>query len=139
MEYPTDIKRPQTRADCQGHREPCPWVSCRYHLYLDISAYGGLKINQPSKHPWEIKESCALDVADRGEHTLEYISELFSVCRERIRQEESVAKSKLDGRLDEWRRYVGMYRNVDAWWLEREGFYETVYSTPIRLVRKAGG
>lgn len=29
--------RPQTRADCRGDARPCPWVSCRHHLLLEVA------------------------------------------------------------------------------------------------------
>ena len=28
--------RPKTRADCIGDPRPCPWVGCKYHLFLDV-------------------------------------------------------------------------------------------------------
>src|SRR5262245_61305530 len=61
-----DIERPKTRGEC-GAERPCPWVSCRYHLYLDVNPETGVvKFNHPDKEVWELKESCALDIADRG-------------------------------------------------------------------------
>ena|SRR5882757_525715 len=35
--------RPQTRADCAQQPRPCPWISCRYHLLLDVSENGQLR------------------------------------------------------------------------------------------------
>ena len=32
------IARPITRADCIDGPRPCPWVSCRHHLLLEIAA-----------------------------------------------------------------------------------------------------
>lgn len=81
---------PATRAECvQGeHAErPCPFVSCRWHLYLDVSdRTGSLKLNFPGLEPWELAETCALDVADRGGVTLEDVGQLMNLTRERIRQ-----------------------------------------------------
>lgn len=34
----------------------------------------------------EMTDTCALDVADRGEHTLEEVGEVLGVVRERVRQ-----------------------------------------------------
>src|SRR3984957_9957175 len=37
--YPeVDVERPQTRADCASGERPCPFVSCKHHLFLDVSA-----------------------------------------------------------------------------------------------------
>ena len=81
--------RPQTRAECPTG--PCPWVSCRYHLYLDVGRRGELILNQPGKEPDELEETCALDLAERGPMTLAEIGELLSVSREAVRQIEELA------------------------------------------------
>jgi len=47
---------------------------------------GSIKINFPELEPWELQESCALDVADRGVHTLEEVGEILNLTRERVRQ-----------------------------------------------------
>ena len=79
--------RPATRAECLDGPRPCPWVSCRYHLYLDVSAdTGALKINFPDTDISELEHSCALDVADDGEMTFEQIGGLLNLTRERIHQ-----------------------------------------------------
>ena len=40
--YPeTDLNRPQTRAACVSAERPCPHVSCKYHLYLDVNPETG--------------------------------------------------------------------------------------------------
>jgi hypothetical protein len=87
--YPDDESRPQTRAECQGVARPCPYVSCAHHLYLDINpTSGAIKLNFPHLEVWEMKETCALDVADRGGITLEEVGEILNLTRERIRQVE---------------------------------------------------
>lgn len=66
---------------------PCPFVSCTHHLYLDVNPEtGSLKINYPGKEPWEIEESCSLDVAERDGMTLEEVGAILNLTRERIRQ-----------------------------------------------------
>lgn len=83
----TRRKRPNTRAQCADGPRPCPWVSCRYHLYLDVSMdTGAIKINFPDTDISELEHSCALDVADDGEMTFEQIGGLLNLTRERIRQ-----------------------------------------------------
>jgi hypothetical protein len=83
---PVDIERPKTRADC-GEQRPCPWVACKHHLYLDINPEtGSIKINFPDLEPWELRDTCALDVAERGGSTLDQVGEVTNLTRERIRQ-----------------------------------------------------
>lgn len=84
---PVDEPRPKTRADCAGHKGPCPWVACKHHLYLDINpTSGSIKLNFPDLEPWELADSCALDVAERGASTLEEVGRFTNLTRERIRQ-----------------------------------------------------
>jgi hypothetical protein len=49
---------------------------------------GSIKINFPDLEPWELKHTCALDVAERGGITLEEVGEIMNLTRERIRQVE---------------------------------------------------
>ena len=87
--YPDDIERPDTRAECQSMPRPCPYVSCSHHLYLDVNpSSGAIKLNFPHLEVWEMRETCALDVADRGGITLEEVGEILNLTRERIRQVE---------------------------------------------------
>jgi len=88
--YPImDHERPSMRTDCKEGSRPCPFVSCKYHLYLDVNpATGSIKLNFPHLEVWEMAETCALDVADRGGVTLEEVGEILNLTRERIRQVE---------------------------------------------------
>ena len=89
MYPPVDIPRPTSRAECSEELRPCPWVACKHHLYLDINPEtGSIKINFPELEPWELKHTCALDVAERGGITLEEVGEIMNLTRERIRQVE---------------------------------------------------
>lgn len=75
---------------------PCGFVSCRHHLYLGVNERtGSIKLNFPGLEVWDLPESCALDVADRGEMTLEAVGELMNLTRERVRQLEASALEKL--------------------------------------------
>jgi hypothetical protein len=86
---PVDIPRPQTRGECRGEQRPCPWVACKFHLYLDVNPEtGSIKLNFPDLEPWDLPETCALDVAERGGITLEEVGEIMNLTRERIRQVE---------------------------------------------------
>jgi len=85
-----DYRKPRNRADCENAARPCPFVTCKYHLYLDVNpATGAIKLNFPDMEVWDMKESCALDVADRGGITLEEVGEIMNLTRERIRQLEA--------------------------------------------------
>jgi hypothetical protein len=88
--------RPNTRAECRDGPRPCPHVSCRHHLYLDVSPKtGAIKLNFPDLEVWEMAISCALDVADEGGATLEDVGAIMNVTRERIRQMEISALARL--------------------------------------------
>jgi hypothetical protein len=87
--------RPRTRADCEDGPRPCPFVSCRHHLYLDVTFGGGLKLNYPDKEIWELEHTCALDLAERGGMTLQQVGEVLQLTRERVRQIELHAGPKV--------------------------------------------
>jgi hypothetical protein len=91
--------RPRTRAECAHEQRPCPWVSCKHHLYLDVNPRTGtIKLNFPDLEPWELEHTCALDVADAGGHTLEEVGDITNLTRERIRQLELRGLLELRGR-----------------------------------------
>ena len=89
--------RPSTRAECVAGPRPCPWISCRHHLYLDVSPRtGSIKLNFPDLEVWELAHSCALDVADDGGVTLEDVGAMMNVTRERVRQLEIEALHRME-------------------------------------------
>jgi hypothetical protein len=94
-----EYDRPKTRGEClagEHAARPCPFVSCKHHLYLDVDERtGSIKLNFPKLEPWELKESCTLDVAERDGVTLQDIGGAMNVTRERIRQIEARALVKL--------------------------------------------
>ncbi len=97
-----DLDRPSHRSECRLGDRPCPYVSCKYHLYLDVNPRtGSIKLNFPGLEVWELSETCALDVADRGGITLEEVGELLNLTRERIRQVEAKGLEKLRDEHDE--------------------------------------
>ncbi len=100
--YPeNDYEKPRTRAECLEGPRPCPYVSCKHHLYIDVSARtGAIKLNFPDLEVWDLGESCALDVADRGGTTLEDVGAIMNLTRERIRQVEVKALAKLEALRD---------------------------------------
>jgi hypothetical protein len=73
---------PVVRGDCLpggiNEARPCQWTGCRYMMATKTGA--GI---------------CVLDEADKGGLTLEEIAEMFGLTRERIRQIEAMALTKL--------------------------------------------
>jgi hypothetical protein len=111
MLYPDveDAGKPTTREDCAQGQRPCPFVSCKHHLYLDASARtGAIKLNFPDLEVWEMTESCALDVADRAGTTLEEVGAIMNLTRERVRQVEVQGLAKLEALQDMYalREYI---------------------------------
>jgi hypothetical protein len=91
-----DAERPKVRADCATGPRPCPYVSCKFNLYVDVNPRtGSVKMNFPDKEIWELADTCALDVADRGGITLEEVGAIMNLTRERVRQLETRGLAKL--------------------------------------------
>lgn len=65
---------PTTRGDCIDGPRPCRAALCKYNMLFDVS--------RKAKDDFQIKETCALDIADQGEHTLKAIGELWGMTRE---------------------------------------------------------
>jgi hypothetical protein len=94
--------RPRTWGGCVerglGTEHPCPFVSCKHHLYLDVNdRTGNIKLNFPDFEVHEIEETCALAAADRGGMTLEEVADALNLVRERIRQIERDSLRRLRG------------------------------------------
>lgn len=97
-----DVFRPRTRAEC-GMERPCPFVGCKYHLYLDVTDKGSIVLNQPEIDVCDLSHSCALDIVDNLKNgksglTLEEVGDILSLTRERVRQIEVQSLGKM------WRR-----------------------------------
>ena len=86
--------RPRTRGDCRNAPRPCPWVSCRYHLAVDHTA-AGLRIARGGEDPTVMRETCVLDVADRGGVTTNEVAAITGYTRQRISKIERQAIAKL--------------------------------------------
>lgn len=92
--------RPTTRGECREVGRPCPYVSCKYHLYLDVDPVSGsISLNHPDREPWELAQTCSLDVADAGGITLEQVGDYMNITRERARQIEVRSSIKLRRKL----------------------------------------
>jgi hypothetical protein len=105
--------RPRTLADCDAAQHgtpgnPCPWVSCRYHLALEIRPTGSIAFCWAPDELDAMPETCALRAADRaaerGGFTLEEVGALLRVTRERARQIEYAMLAKVG---DELRALLG--------------------------------
>jgi hypothetical protein len=110
--YPeVEYWRPETRGECTEMERPCPFVACKYHLYVDVHPVrGSIKINFPDVDVWEMTDTCALDIADRGGITLEEVGQIMNLTRERVRQLETQGLAKLqdiDG-MSRLRDYVAL-------------------------------
>lgn len=112
-----DLDRPRTRAECVDGPRPCPWVSCKHHLFLEENA-GALLYNFGNKEPHELdpENSCALDIADKGGVSLSDIGALMNVTREAVRQTEVRAIA----RIDSARRFRGTAARVVGEFVEVE-------------------
>ena len=108
-EYPEAQHRqlPLVRSDCENVPRPCPYVSCRYNLYLDVRETGAITLNFPDREPEDMppEGSCALDVAERGRATLFEVGRLMNFTRERTRQ----MQDKI------LRRAVHLFPNLRKW------------------------
>ena len=89
---------PATRRDClpggANAQRPCPFVSCGHRLCLEVADSGNTQLNFPGAEVDALPETCSIDVADKGGLTLEEISKMFGLTRERIRQIEFRAMKK---------------------------------------------
>ena len=83
--------RPRVLADCTEILQPCPYITCRHNLYLDVLDGGGIRFNFPNQEPHEVPRLCSLEIAGEGEHTLEEVGALLNKTRERVRQIEDIA------------------------------------------------
>jgi hypothetical protein len=91
-----EAQRPRSRSECATGPRPCMFISCKHHLYLDVNpSTGSIKLNFPDREVWELENTCALDVADRGGITLEEVGAIMNLTRERIRQVETRGLLKL--------------------------------------------
>lgn len=84
---------PESRSECRGGARPCPLVSCRYNLLLDVATDGRMYVSRDFDENDEesiaaalksMRETCALDVADRGATTSVAIAKLMNLRRDSV-------------------------------------------------------
>lgn len=94
VRLPVVHQRPRTRGDCLeggvNAQRPCPWVSCKYHLLINVNDENGA-VEEMAPSPDKLPHTCALDVAEITDATgrqviLRSLEPCFGVHRERIRQ-----------------------------------------------------
>jgi hypothetical protein len=93
-------ERPRHRSDCERGPRPCPWVGCRFHLFLDVKEGGYLRYNFPDRDLGDLEETCALDVAESGSHTLEQVGDLVNMGRDHLLRVERAARGRLREEID---------------------------------------
>lgn len=128
-----DQRRPKTRADCHPTRQalvahlpaghpyrehaPCPFVSCRHHLHLDVHDRGdlaGVIEFRPAEHV-SIEHTCALDVADKGGLRREEMPGVLGVSEDRTRDFEQKLYRRLreDGAIRQIADEMGLSMDHD--------------------------
>jgi len=119
------LERPRTWGDCQAqglgtHEQPCPWVSCAHHLvWVEVGPHAVeamradahehsrrrslARLEEAAEHLGERAETCALRVAEQGEHSCEQVAQIFGCVRENIRLREASALEHLTRRAAQLR------------------------------------
>jgi len=90
-------ERPETRAACFTSPRPCPFATCKWNLAIDVNPRNGtitLVYGSEDIEDWR-RGNCALDHAQRGGMTLDEVAEALAITRERARQIEERANSRL--------------------------------------------
>lgn len=89
------------RAAGLGESVQCPFVSCRYHLGIEVMSKGALRVIYPH---WEdgadpAEPTCTLVEALKGYHTAEEMGRVLGVGVNRISQIEASALAKVAARF----------------------------------------
>lgn len=114
-----EAERPRIRGDCENGKgiRPCPFVSCRHNLALDITADGSIRMSAGPRRgktlrqaqgwgvsDWieraadvvlEMTETCSLDVAEQGGLTLEEVGAVTGDSWQRVREIEESGLRRL--------------------------------------------
>ncbi|HVT06742.1 MAG TPA: hypothetical protein VHO67_04770 [Polyangia bacterium] len=104
------LQRPRTVAECPPVDEPCPFVSCRHHLYLEVDPeHGFIKVNFPDRDVLDQEETCSLRVAarkpaglyvEKGARPSSEVGRLLNITPERVNQIASLALAKVRAALE---------------------------------------
>lgn len=131
------------RAKCPTVR-PCPLYSCPHHLWREDERPGRPHhgVSPPAKIKPR-KESCALDLAERGEHTSEQVARHLGVTAERVNQLEDRALAKigaatvLEDHLDELRGKLPAGVTLETAYPEQLDAHRVVVALVLRVDGKA--
>ena len=99
---PKPYWRPKTRADCVDEARPCPYAGCRHHLWLNVTRAGSITF-VGSDGPGQLNQmddTCALDVAERGQSTRPEIGRLLGLHVSQLLNIEQTALLKLAAHED---------------------------------------
>ena len=108
-----DATRPRFRFEClpggPAYVRPCPYAMCRFNMFTVLVTCEQRLNSTPREPPRLIMSptdldpeySCVLDIVDRqfSGYTLEEVGQILGVTRERIRQVQNDALSKIKRRL----------------------------------------
>lgn len=112
LEPPDEPRRPLVREECLQGPRPCPWLSCRYHMFEVLARKSGkTSIKQIAR--WdedriaELVESlpatCCLDLVAQGrELTLQETGLVLNLTRERVRQIQQMGEEQLQAVGRDW-------------------------------------
>lgn len=93
---------------CEGVPRPCPFVSCKHNLYLDVEpGTGEVRFNFPLLEPEDMppEASCAIDVARSGARDDAAVAELLNVGEAVVERVVRVNGPKLREALSEFREH----------------------------------
>lgn len=103
--------RPTKRSECPPPGNLCPWVSCRYHLQVDVvnhSGGGKRVILRSDPDTWtESTQTCALDMADQGANEWTAISAIYNRPPNKTKRDD-LPKRNNRGEADRQRAYQGL-------------------------------
>lgn len=83
--YPDDVVRPKTRGECLAGPRPCPFVSCRHHLFIDSLTVKG-EPRSRFEDLEQLAETCSLDVADAGARPARTVGRVMGLSHGRVQQ-----------------------------------------------------
>lgn len=83
--------RPRTWGECQARglgtaASPCAYVSCRYHLAVDVTPCGGITLNRPAEEPQAAPQTCTLRVVEAHPGGLDHytIADLLNITHQGV-------------------------------------------------------